>query len=85
MGDRGELPYHEIRVRSKTCLCTARRQDQSTFSHMLHKPAGIPPAREKARRKVYLQSDPRDIERHADDTAEQGKRIHPFIQKDETD
>ena len=28
---------------------------------------------------------PRDIERHADDTAEQGKRIHPFIQKDETD
>ena len=60
-------------------------QDQSPFSHMLHKSAGIPPAREKARRRVYLQSDPRDIERHADDTAEQGKRIHPFIQKDETD
>ena len=52
---------------------------------MLHQPAGIPTAREKARRRVYLQSDPRDIERHADDTAEQGKRIHPFIQKDETD
>ena len=24
LGDRGELPYHEVRVRSKTCLCTAR-------------------------------------------------------------
>ena len=41
--------------------------------------------KKKARRRVYLQSDHRDIERHADDTAEQGKRIHPFVQKDETD
>jgi len=52
---------------------------------MLHQPAGIPTAREKARRRVYLQSDPRDIEGHADDTAEQRKRLHPFLQKDETD
>ena len=39
----------------------------------------------KARRRVYLQSDPRDIEEYADDTAEQRKRLHSFIQKDETD
>ena len=32
-----------------------------------------------------LQSDPRDIEGYADDTSEQRKRLHPFIQKDETD
>ena len=42
-----KLPHHEIRIRSKTCICEAGRQNQGSLFNLPHQPAGLPPVREK--------------------------------------